>query len=115
MTLQIFNTLSQKNEEFRPRNGREFTMFICGPTVQDNIHMGHAKTYIAFDVLARWLLKSGYKVKFLINITDVDDKIFDRARDENVPFIKVADRFFNDFLSDVDALNIVTISKIDRV
>ena len=55
-------------------------MFVCGPTVQDNVHLGHAKTYLAFDILARWLLKRGTKVLFLLNITDVDDKIFDRAK-----------------------------------
>ena len=90
-------------------------MFICGPTVQDNIHLGHAKTYITFDVLARWLLKSGHKVSFVLNITDIDDKIFERAKKENVPYMKIADRFFNDFLIDIEALNIFTISKIERV
>jgi cysteinyl-tRNA synthetase len=90
-------------------------MFICGPTVQDNVHLGHAKTYIAFDVLARWLLKSGFKVHFLLNITDVDDKIFDRAKKENMPFMQIADKFLNEFLLDIEALNIVTVSKVERV
>ncbi len=90
-------------------------MFICGPTVQDNIHLGHAKTYIAFDVLARWLLKSGHKVFFVMNITDIDDKIFERAKKENVQHTQISNRFFNDFLKDIEALNVVTISKIERV
>ena len=63
-------------------------MFVCGPTVQDNVHLGHAKTYFAFDILARWLLRKGIKVYFLMNITDVDDKIFDRAKKENVPYMQ---------------------------
>jgi cysteinyl-tRNA synthetase len=90
-------------------------MFACGPTVQDNVHMGHAKTYLAFDVLARWLSETGFKVHFLLNITDVDDKIFDRAKKENVPYSKIADRFYGEFLSDIKALNIVTVNKIERV
>jgi len=90
-------------------------MFVCGPTVQDNVHLGHAKTYLAFDVLARWLLKSRRKVFFLLNITDVDDKIFDRAKKENVPYGEIADRFYNAFLEDLEALNIVTISRFARV
>lgn len=107
--------MTEKKEELAPRDGSTFRMFICGPTVQDNVHLGHAKTYIAFDVLARWLLKCGNKVQFLVNITDIDDKIFDRARKESVPFMALADRFLADFLSDVEALNIVTISKVERV
>jgi len=73
-------------------------MFICGPTVQDNVHLGHAKTYLTFDILARWLLKKGRKVFFLLNITDIDDKIFDRAKKESLPYIEIADKFYNAFL-----------------
>lgn len=90
-------------------------MFVCGPTVQDNVHVGHAKTYIAFDVLARWLLKRGRKVFFLMNITDVDDKIFDRAKKENVAYTEIADRFYNEFIEDLEALNIATVSRFARV
>ena len=90
-------------------------MFVCGPTVQDNVHLGHAKTYLAFDILARWLLKRGNKVLFLLNITDVDDKIFNRAKEENTPYMQIADKFYNAFIEDLDALNIVTISKFERV
>jgi cysteinyl-tRNA synthetase len=90
-------------------------MFACGPTVQDNVHMGHAKTYIAFDVLVRWLLRIGFKVEFLLNITDIDDKIFDRAKNENIPYMEIADRFFREFLSDIENLNIETVSRIERV
>lgn len=113
--MLIFNTLSESKDEVRPRDGTTFKMFVCGPTVQDNIHLGHAKTYIAFDVLARWLLKSGHKLSFVLNITDIDDKIFERAKKENVPYMEIADRFLSDFLRDIEALNILTISKIERV
>lgn len=113
--MLIFNTLTQKKEEIRPRDGTTFRMFVCGPTVQDNVHLGHAKTYITFDVLARWLLKIGFKVDFLLNITDVDDKIFDRAKKENVPYMEIANKFFQEFIADMEALNIQTISRIERV
>ncbi|MHB1908962.1 MAG: cysteine--tRNA ligase [Nitrososphaerales archaeon] len=113
--MQIFNTLTLRNEELKWREDSPFRMFICGPTVQDNIHLGHAKTYIAFDVLARWLLKKGYGVEFLLNITDVDDKIFDRAKKENTPYEEIANKFYKEFIEDIDELNIVTISKIERV
>ncbi len=93
----------------------DFKMFVCGPTVQDNVHLGHAKTYIAFDVLARWLLKRGKQIFFVMNITDVDDKIFDRAKQEGTPYMQIADKFFNAFMEDLDALNIATVSKFDRV
>jgi cysteinyl-tRNA synthetase len=95
--------------------GGEFRMFVCGPTVQDNVHLGHAKTYLAFDILARWMLKSGRKVFFLLNITDVDDKIFDRAKKENIPYMEIADKFYRAFLEDLEALNIVTVSRFARV
>ncbi|MGI0092412.1 MAG: cysteine--tRNA ligase [Nitrososphaerales archaeon] len=111
--LRIYNTLSRTKVEVS--DSGEFKLFVCGPTVQDNVHLGHAKTYLAFDVLARWLLKRGSKVFFLLNITDVDDKIFDRAKKEGVPYMQIADRFYNAFIEDLDALNIVTISKYARV
>jgi cysteinyl-tRNA synthetase len=115
LDLHIFNTLTEKKDKVAARDGKTFRMFVCGPTVQDNMHVGHAKTYIAYDVLARWLLRKGIKVLFLLNITDIDDKIFDRAKRESVPYMKIADRFFNEFLADIRALNIVTVSKIERV
>lgn len=111
--MRIYNTLSRAKEEVQSTG--EVKLFVCGPTVQDNVHLGHAKTYIAFDVLARWLLKSGRKVFFLMNITDVDDKIFDRSKKENRPFMEIADKFYKEFLEDLAALNVVTVSKFARV
>ena len=111
--MRIYDTLSQSKIEVQ--NPDEFRMFVCGPTVQDNIHLGHAKTYLKFDVLARWLLKTGHKVFFLLNITDVDDKIFNRAKQEATPYTQIADKFYKAFLEDLDALNITTISKVERV
>jgi cysteinyl-tRNA synthetase len=115
MVLALFNTLTQTIDEAKPRRPDEFRMFVCGPTVQGNVHLGHAKTYIAFDVLARWLKAKGINVYFMLNITDIDDKIFDRARNENVPYTSISDRFFKEFLDDMKDLNITTITKIEPV
>ncbi len=112
-SLRIYDTLTRSKVEVE--QSKEFRMFVCGPTVQDNTHLGHAKTYLAFDVLARWLLKRGKKVFFLLNITDIDDKIFNRAREENTTYTEIADRFYSAFVEDIEALNIVTVSKFERV
>ena len=111
--MKLYNTLSESKADIDDVG--EFRMFVCGPTVQDNVHLGHAKTYLAFDILARWLLKNGRKVFFLLNITDVDDKIFDRAKKENLGYSEIADRFYKAFLEDLEALNIVTVSRFARV
>ena len=111
--MRIYDTLSQSKVEVH--NPDDFRMFVCGPTVQDNIHLGHAKTYLAFDILARWLRKTGHKVFFLLNITDVDDKIFNRAKQESAPYTAIADRFYKAFLEDLEALNVATISRVERV
>lgn len=115
MVLAIYNTLTQKKEEAAPRDAQTFRMFVCGPTVQENVHLGHAKTYIAFDVLARWLNAKGGKIFFLLNVTDIDDKIFDRARNENVPYTAISERFYKDFLEDMKAINVTTFTQIEPV
>jgi cysteinyl-tRNA synthetase len=114
--LRIYNTLSEQKDELSPRDSDAgFRFFVCGPTVQDNIHLGHAKTYFTYDVLTRWLLKQGNKVLFLMNITDIDDKIFDRAAKEGSTYQKIADRFYDEFVEDLESLNILTVSKFSRV
>ncbi len=113
--MRIYNTLTEKKDIFLKREQRGYRVFVCGPTVQDNIHLGHAKTYLAYDVLVRWLLKNGNRVFFLMNVTDVDDKIFDRAKKEKTTYMNIADKFYNDFLTDLEALNILTVSKYARV
>ena len=79
--LRIYNTMTRKVEEFKPLRGNRVYMYVCGPTVYDYSHIGHARTYIAYDVLARYLREKGYSVFYLMNITDVDDKIIKRARE----------------------------------
>ena len=77
--IKVYNTLTRKKELFKPRQGNRVKLFVCGPTVYDNSHIGHARTYISFDVIARYLKYKGYSVFYLQNITDVDDKIIKRA------------------------------------
>ncbi|MEO7741668.1 MAG: cysteine--tRNA ligase [Usitatibacter sp.] len=79
-TLQLYNTLSRSKEAFTPREPGNVGMYVCGPTVYDYFHVGNARTFTTFDMVARWLRASGYAVTYVRNITDVDDKIMDRAR-----------------------------------
>ena len=83
-SLKIYNTLSRKNEAFVPIKGKDVKLFVCGPTVYDFAHLGHAKTYINFDVIVRYLRFKNYKVFYLQNITDIDDKIIKRAHEEDL-------------------------------
>lgn len=79
--IEVYNTLSRKKEIFKPREGKRVKLFVCGPTVYDNSHIGHARTYISFDVIVRYLKYQGYSVFYLQNITDIDDKIIKRAKE----------------------------------
>lgn len=84
MALQTYNTLTRKTEEFIPFNGKGVNVYICGLTVYDYMHIGHARTYIAFDAILRYLKYRGYKVRYVQNITDIDDKIIKRAKERSV-------------------------------
>ncbi len=105
MPLKLYNTLTRKKEEFKPLHDKEVGIYTCGPTVYDLSHVGHARTYIAFDVLVRYLKYIGYKVNYVVNVTDVDDKIINRAKEKKVDAKKFTDdmtrQFFQDF-SDLD-------------
>ena len=78
--MRIYNSATHKKEEFQPIESGKVRMYVCGPTVYDNIHIGNARTFISFDVIRRWLIASGYEVTFAQNLTDVDDKIIKRGR-----------------------------------
>jgi len=104
--LSVYNTLSRSKEEFRPIKGNNVSMFVCGQTVYDDAHLGHAKNYINFDVIARWLRRSGYSVKYIQNITDVDDKIIDRAKESGEDPLALARRFESRFMEDMAAIGV---------
>ena len=102
----VYNTLSRSKEEFRPIHGKRVSMFVCGQTVYDDAHLGHAKNYINFDVVARWLRHSGYTLKYVQNITDVDDKIIKKAEEEGVDPIELARKFEARFMEDMEAIGV---------
>ena len=106
MPLQLFNTLSGKVEEFRPLEDDLVRMYACGPTVYDYGHIGNFRTFIVVDTLRRFLKQSGYKLKHVMNITDVDDKIIRNAAASGVSVQEYTKKYKQAFLEDADALNI---------
>lgn len=112
--IKIKNTLSGKLEEFEPIRGKKVNMFVCGPTVYDYSHIGHAKTYIFFDVVAKYLRHLGYKVFYLQNITDIDDKIINRAKEQNKKPKEIAEEFEKKYFEDFKALRVDSINKYAR-
>src|SRR5215469_16021086 len=106
MALQLFNTLSGKIEEFHPLEDNLVHMYACGPTVYDYGHIGNFRTFVAVDVLRRFLKQSGYKLKHVMNITDVEDKIIRNAARDGVSVQEYTRKYTQAFLEDADALNI---------
>ncbi|HEY1843399.1 MAG TPA: cysteine--tRNA ligase [Buttiauxella sp.] len=105
--LKIFNTMSRQKEEFKPIHAGEVGMYVCGITVYDLCHIGHGRTFVAFDVVARYLRFLGFKLKYVRNITDIDDKIIKRARENGEDFVALVDRMVAEMHADFDALNIL--------
>jgi cysteinyl-tRNA synthetase len=103
--MKVFNTLFGQKEEFLPQ-GDEVKMYVCGVTPYDNCHIGHAMSYIIFDVIRRYLRFRGYKVKYVQNITDIDDKIIDRASKLGISPAELAQKYTDGYFEDMDALNI---------
>jgi len=103
--MKVYNTLSGQKEEFLPQ-GDEVKMYVCGVTPYSDSHIGHAMSYIIFDVIRRYLQFRGYKVKYVQNITDIDDKIIDRANQLGIATGELAGKFTARYFEDMDALNI---------
>lgn len=103
--MKVYNTLSGQKEEFLPQ-GDEVKMYVCGVTPYDDCHIGHGMSYIIFDVIRRYLQFRGYKVKYVQNITDIDDKIIDRAGKLGISTGELAERFIGRYFADMDGLNI---------
>jgi cysteinyl-tRNA synthetase len=98
VTLRLYNTMSRSKEDFAPREEGKVFMYVCGPTVYNHIHIGNARTFLSFDVIRRYLEHRGFDVRFVQNITDVDDKIIKAANEEGVPAADVARRYADAFL-----------------
>lgn len=110
MALKIYDTMARAEREFKPLKGNRVTMFVCGPTVYDLSHIGHARTYVAYDIIARFLRALGYSVFFLMNITDVDDKIINRAKELNVSPFELSKRMTEEFFKDMEAINVSSVN-----
>lgn len=105
--MQFYNSLSRKGEQFAPAPGGKVTMYVCGLTPYDHAHIGHARTYAAFDMLKRYLLLKGYKVFHIQNVTDVDDKILKRAAESGEKPADLSSRFHGEALELMGKLNIL--------
>ncbi len=106
--LKIYNTLTQRKEEFKPLKDGQVSMYVCGMTVYDYCHIGHARVMVAFDVITRYLRHRGYEVNYIRNITDVDDKIFNRAAENGEPFTELTARFIDAMHEDERALGVLS-------
>ncbi len=113
MTLKVYNALTRTKEEFRPLTEGKVNMYVCGPTVYDNSHIGHGKTYISFDVIARYLRYVGYDVLYVQNITDVghmldsgEDRVLRKARQMSATPMQVVETYMRSYFEDMDALNV---------
>ena len=106
MTIRVYNTLSRQKEAFEPINSDRVHMYVCGPTVYDSCHIGHARSIVVFDVIYRYLMLSGYQVAYARNFTDVDDKIINRANELGIPTTELAEKYIDEFHADMDALNV---------
>ncbi len=106
MVLKVYNTLTRRKENFKPMRGKKVKMFVCGQTPYDDAHVGHAKTYVQFDIIVRWLKHLGYDVYYAQNITDIEDKLINRAKEKGVEPSSLAEQYTKRFLEDMEALKV---------
>src|SRR3989344_7850361 len=104
--LQIYNTLTRQKESFVPRTERQIQMFVCGPTVYDYIHIGNARTFVFFDVVAKYLRQRGFTVHYIQNITDIDDRIIERSQTEGKDPLAFANEYAEIFRTDMTQLGV---------
>ncbi len=106
MDIFVYNTIKHKKERFQPIRPGTVLIYVCGPTVYDSCHIGHARSVVVFDVIVRYFKTCGYNVVYVRNFTDVDDKIINRANELGVSPQSLADRYIDEFYKDMDALNV---------
>ena len=117
MPLKLYNSLTRQKEEFKPIEEDFVSIYVCGPTVYDHAHIGHAKSYVSFDVIVRYLRYTGYKVRYVQNITDVghltddadmgEDKIIRKAQRERIEPMEVVETYTRSYFEDMDSLNVI--------
>jgi cysteinyl-tRNA synthetase len=106
MVLQVHNTLTKRKEEFKPIEDMKIKMYVCGVTVYDDIHMGHARHIVVFDMIVRYLRYKGYSVTHVTNFTDVDDKIINRSRELGVPALDLSKTYVDRYFSEIEMLGV---------
>ncbi len=104
--MKIYNSLTRKKEEFKPLVDGEVKMYVCGPTVYNYFHIGNGRTFIVFDTIRRYLEYRGYKVSFVQNFTDIDDKMINKANSEGITVKELGDKYIAEYYKDADGLNI---------
>ena len=104
--IKVYNTLNKKKEEFIPLTPGEVKMYVCGPTVYNFFHIGNGRTFIVFDTIRRYFEYRGFKVDFVQNFTDIDDKMIKKANEEGITVKKIGDTYIKEYYQDADALNI---------
>lgn len=112
--LKVYNTLSRQKEEFQPLTPGIVNMYVCGPTVYNYIHIGNARSAIAFDTIRRYLEYRGYQVNYVSNFTDVDDKMIKAAHEQGITVPQLADKYIAAFMEDTEAVNIEPATKHPR-
>ena len=105
--MEIYNTLSGKKGAFAPQHGTKVNMYVCGITPYDKSHLGHARTLVSFDVIRRYLIFRGFDVKFVQNVTDIDDKIIKRAKERGVPPLELSEKYSELSDKEFDTLGIM--------
>ena len=104
--MKIYNSLTRKKEEFVPLKPGKVSMYVCGPTVYNYFHIGNGRTFIVFDTLRRYMEYRGYEVNFVQNFTDIDDKMINKANEENTTVKEIGDKYICEYYKDADGLNI---------
>ena len=115
MSLTLYNTLSRRKQTFTPINPERVTLYCCGVTVYDDCHLGHARSYLGWDVLRRYLCWRGYGVHYVQNFTDIDDKILNRARAEDATMAAISERYIQRYFEDMHRLNVMDADEYPRV
>ncbi len=108
MKITLYNTLAQKKEVLEPYENKKVRMYVCGPTVYDSAHLGHARAAVTFDIINRFLRFAGYDVTYVRNFTDIDDKIIARANERGVSAEEISKRYIEEYINDMDAIGVLT-------
>ena len=112
--MEIYSTLTRSKETFETMNDNRINLFVCGPTVYDDAHIGHGRTYISFDTIKRYWEYKGYTVFYIQNITDVDDKIIKRSKETGIPAGDIARKFEKRYIEDMNKLNVTGVNLFAR-